>query len=403
MKRRLWLGAAVVVMLLVAVSLWMTSKAESAKVEAGELREKVVARAVVIPLAGTAEVRPRIDGQVVRVHVREGMRVKAGDLLAEIEPAVVKEEVARREAELRSLSSTASAIASGARKEEVHALEAELRGAKEELSLVRKRAAREQQLEKNGASTASQLDEANSAVRIALARVESLGARLALAKAGGRPSEVRAAKERSTAARAAVKQAEHELDKTKIIAPIDGVVLARRVDPGDTLAGTAAGTQPAAFEIADTTQVELRLEIEELDAMRVTPGLVVTLRMPGDAKVIDTSTIDRVGAQLERRTIGAFDARERGEGWVRAAWVKWDAKQGELPIGQRLEATVALPARSVEARVPRGALHVSDGYAVLEVDYTLGWKSQRVELGAADDEFVEVRGVAPGTRVRVGR
>ncbi len=87
MKRRLWLAAAGAVVLLAAGGLWVTSKAESAKVEAGELREKVVARAVVIPLAGTAEVRPRIDGQVVRVHVREGMRVKAGDLLAEIEPA----------------------------------------------------------------------------------------------------------------------------------------------------------------------------------------------------------------------------------------------------------------------------------------------------------------------------
>ncbi|MCA9599208.1 MAG: efflux RND transporter periplasmic adaptor subunit [Myxococcales bacterium] len=400
MKRRPWLVVGGAVVLLAGGGLWMTSRAESATVAAGELREKVVARAVVIPLAGTAEVRPRIDGQVMRVHVREGMRVKAGDLLAEIEPAVVKEEVERREAELRSLSSTASAIASGARRQEVEALEAELRGAKEELSLAKKRAAREEKLQASGASTASQLDEAKSAVRIAEARVESLGARISLAKAGGRPSEVRAAKARSAAAAAAVKQAEQELDKTKIVAPIPGVVLARRVDPGDTLTGTAAGTQPAAFEIADTSRVELRLEIEEVDAMRVTPGLAVTLRMPGQPEVIGQSTVDRVGAQLEHRTIGAFDARERGEGWVRTAWVKWDERR-ELPIGQRLEATIALPARSVEARIPRGAIQVTDGYAVVDVRSTFGWSSRRVELGAADDEFVEVRGVSPGTRVRV--
>ena len=128
---------------------------------------------------------------------------------------------------------------------------------------------------------------------------------------------------------------------------------------------------------------------------------------PGGANE-HVSTVTLGGGGLQRgcnpaRTRPCRNARERGEGWVRTAWVKWDAKQSELPIGQRLEATIALPARQVQARIPRGALHVSEGYAVVEVDSTLGWKSKRVELGAADDEFVEVRGVAPGTRVRVGR
>lgn len=375
----------------------------SATVEPGELHEEIVARAVVVPLAGTADVRPRLDGRVVRVLVREGAIVKAGDLLAEIAPESMEAELARREAERRALANTANVVASGARIEERRALEAELRGAEEQLALTRKQAARAQQLVASGALTTSQLDDATSASAIAEARVEGLRARLALATAGGRPEEVRAARASSAAAAAAVALAEQQLDETKLVAPIDGVVLTRRIDPGDTIVGAVAGTFPAAFELADAGRVELRVEVEEGDAMRIGVSLPVVVRLPGTSEALGQSSIERVGAQITRRTIGAFDASERGEGWVRTAWVPWDQGRRALPIGQRLEVTIELPARAIEARVPRTAVRVSDGHAQIEVESLLGWRSTRVELGAADATWVEIRGVPAGAVVRVER
>jgi len=405
MKRRTAIGVGALVVV-AALGLWLKGRAtaETAAVEAGEVGERIVARAVVVPVDGIAEVRPRTDGLVVKVLVREGQSVKVGDLLAEIEPEIIESEVARREAELDSLRGSAASVAQGARPEELSAAEAELRATKEELGLAEARWAREHKLAERGVSPVAAADEAKRALGVARARVEAAEARVRLAKAGGRRSEVSSANARVRAAKAAVSQAKHELDKTRLIAPIDGVVLARRVDPGDVIAGSSAGVGAPSFEIADPTRIELEMEVEEVDSSRLATGLAVKVMSPGKPEALGTGMVTRVGAQLERRSIGAFDARERGEGWVRVAWVdvRWEAGRS-MPLGQRVEVIAELPPRRVGARVPRGAVRIRDGRATVDVVSGLGFRETPVELGAADDSHVEVRGLPAGARVRTGR
>lgn len=405
MKRRTWLGLGAL-LLAGAAGLWLHGRAtaETAAVEAGEVGERIVARAVVVPVDGIAEVRPRTDGRVIKVMVREGQSVKTGDLLAEIEPEIVESEVARREAELDSLRGSAASVAQGARPEELSAAEAELAATKEELALAETRAVREQKLADRGVSPAAAADEAKRALGVARARVAAAEARVRLAKAGGRRSEVSSANARVRAAKAAVSQAKHELDKTRLTAPIDGVVLARRIDPGDVIAGSSAGVGAPSFEIADPSRIELEMEVEEVDSSRLAPGLAVRVSPPGKPETLGTGTVTRVGAQLERRSIGAFDARERGEGWVRVAWVdvRWEEGRS-MPLGQRVEVVADLPARKVSARVPRSAVRIREGRATVDVATGLGFRETPVELGAADDTHVEVRGLPAGARVRTAK
>lgn len=377
------------------------ARAVTAHVEEGELRDRIVARAVVVPVNGVAEVRARMDGQVSSVFVREGQHVRKGQILAEIEPVLVASELSKRRAELRSLDNTAKSVAAGARVEERRALDAELRATKEERDASRRRQEREERLAQNGVNTPEVLEESRRGLKVAEARVEAAEARLDLGRAGGRVSDVRAAKARVAAAEAGVKQAEEELDKTKIRSPIEGTLLARRIDPGDTIGGSGAGVGAAQFEIADLSRTELRVEVEELDAARLATGLRVEILDRSTHASLGNGTIDRVGARLERRTIGASDARERGEGWVRSAWVELSGTALILPVGCRPEVVIELPSRHVQARVPRDAVQIRDGYAYVDVSSTLGWRAARVELGAADQEYVEVSGVHTGAKVRV--
>lgn len=404
-RRRRWVG--LVALALTAVgAFWLKGRAtaETASVEAGEVGERIVARAVVVPVDGVAEVRPRTDGRVVKVLVREGESVKAGDLLAEIEPELVESEVARREAELDSLRGSAASVAQGARPEELSLAEAELRATKEELALAESRALREQKLAERGVSPTSAADEAKRALGVARARVDAAEARVRLARAGGRRSEVSSANARVRAAKAAVSQAKQELDKTRVTAPIDGVILARRIDPGDVIAGSSAGVGAPAFELADPTRIELEMEVEEVDSSRLAPGLAIRVTAPGKPEALGSGTVTRVGAQLQRRSIGAFDARERGEGWVRVAWVdvRWEPGRS-MPLGQRVEVVADLPPRKVSARVPRSAVRIHAGRATVDVATGLGFRETPVELGAADDTHVEVRGLTPGAKVRTRR
>ena len=95
------------------------------------------------------------------------------------------------------------------------------------------------------------------------------------------------------------------------------------------------------------------------------------------------------------------DARVRADGQVRSVWI--DAMTADLPIGQRLEATIELSPRQVQAMVPRGALKVRDGRAVVEVPWGPWTRRVPVTLGAADENHVELFGVAVGTKVVVSR
>jgi hypothetical protein len=109
----------------------------------------------------------------------------------------------------------------------------------------------------------------------------------------------------------------------------------------------------------------------------------------------------RVGAHFDRRTIGADAAATRADGLVRTAFIAWNEPPGSIAIGQRLEAILERPARIVETRVPRSAVKIRDGLALVNVSNGLFPREQPVRLGAADDAWVEVIGVADGARVVV--
>ena len=83
--------------------------------------------------------------------------------------------------------------------------------------------------------------------------------------------QVQSAAAQITVARANLDSAQTKLEKTKIISPIDGIVLSRRVDPGQTVAATLQ--TPELFVIAeDLTEMELRIEIDEADVGQVRQG-----------------------------------------------------------------------------------------------------------------------------------
>lgn len=402
MNRKRLLGAGALALLVGGGALWAlrAARAATTRLEPAIILEQVLARAVVVPRRGVAEVRPRIDGRVLSVSVSEGEQVKAGQLLAELEPESARTAVALREAEAQSLGYSARSVRQGARSEEIDAAEAELRAAAAELALLQERQAREEELDRRGASTTERVQEARRASEIAQARVEGARARSKLARAGGRASDTRAADARVTAARAATELARLELERTRLVAPIDGVVLARRVDPGDTLLGAQAGVAPSAFELADAQDLELRVEVEELLADRVSVGTLVRVTTPGGSRTVGEGRLVRVGGRLEPRTIGAQDARERGEGWVRAAWAEVTWPGGAPPLGQRFEVILQLGERRVEAAAPRGAVRVTGGRAVVERAWGPLSLSTPVHLGLADDQRVEVRGLPPGTVLR---
>jgi multidrug efflux pump subunit AcrA (membrane-fusion protein) len=404
MKKRK--GAWIVVMLASSIVLVFgaaTARARAASttatVEEGTVAERVVANAVVVPVDGIAEVRARSEGRVLRVLVKEGDAVTEGQLLAEVESDLQQSEAKRRAADVDAAVASASGVVAGARVEERATVEAEVKGAREELTLSRDKLTRLEKLVALGSATESALTETRQAVRIGEAKLEAAEARLRLARAGGRPEDVKAAKARVMATEAALAAALAELGRAKLVAPISGSVLARRIDPGDTT--TIGPGTLAAFEIADPSRTELRLEVEEVDVDALEIDAELRVVRPGGAQ-LGTARVVRRAARMDRRTIGADDARVRADGMVRAAWATWSSPS-KLPIGLRLEGWIERTPKRVDARLPRRAVSVRDGRAWVDVPFLLWSRPRPVQLGISDNSWIEVRGLTTGTTVLVRR
>lgn len=223
----------------------------------GDLRETVVATGALEPYARIT-VQSEIPGIVSSVHTDDGARVTAGQPLVELDHDRLDQLVA----ELRAALDLKRALA----RQDVVAR------AQADLDQVRRDHDRTMQLFAQGVASESTVDD--------------LGHRLALAQIAVRDAraETDARKAGVEQAEAALRRAERDLEKSVIRAPVDGVVLDRRVDVGTAVADIQNGGTVIAV-IADDRRIHLRAEVDENDVAHVREGQPAEVRIdafPGE-------------------------------------------------------------------------------------------------------------------------
>ncbi|HEX4354195.1 MAG TPA: HlyD family efflux transporter periplasmic adaptor subunit [Polyangiales bacterium] len=191
-------------------------------------------------------------------------------------------------------------------------------------------------------------------------------------------------------------QALAQIDADVVASPLRAIVLARHAEVGDYALAAAHGASAPLFELADPSQIELRVEVEEADAARVEPKQAVSIAQ-GRARI--AGVVERVSAQLEHRTIGADDARVRAEGMVRVLAVALRGAHPNWPLGMRVEATIELSRRDARTRIARSAISVRDGRSVVERPGLFFDRDVPVEVVAVDEAYAEIRGLAVGDEV----
>lgn len=316
---------------------------------------RIVAQAQVVPIDGIIEVRPLAEGKVLRVLVQTGDHVTTGQLLAEIESDLESAAVRQRNAEKEAAAARLTLAVEGVRPEEQAALRAAAEAARHEAALARDRWQRQRALLGQGFVAEQTVIEAENSLKAAEAREKAATMRAAAGVAGGRAGERSAARAAVISAGAAMTQGEVALSRTRIVAPIAGVVMARNVNPGDIIGSNV--TSPTLFRIVDPARIEIRFEVEELLAPRVESGLPVEFVLPGSKSVIGRGTVRRIAPQVEKRSIGADDARIRADSMVRPAWSDFNAEPAgrPLPVNYRLEAWIRLGDQDTGGGIPPAA------------------------------------------------
>lgn len=225
----------------------------TAKVEKGDIREVVEATGTINAVT-SVQVGSQVSGQIYRLHVDFNSKVKAGQLIAEIEPSLFKGALLQAEADLANAK--ANVASSRANLEKAKATEAQA-------SADFKRTAG---LTQQGIMSQQQLDLAKANAESAVAAVNAAQAGVTQAIAQQQQKE------------AAVSVAKTNLEHTFIYAPIDGVVVNRTIDVGQTVAASLQA--PNLFTIAqDLTKMQVYTSTDESDVGQIRPGQPVTFKV----------------------------------------------------------------------------------------------------------------------------
>ena len=222
MKKVIWaavgIGAVVALILLLGGRKKDEPKYRTAKVDRGDVTQTVTATGALSAVT-TVAVGSQVSGIIARLHADFNSQVKKGDLLAELDPTPFQEKV--------------------------NASRAGLEKAQVEMRNTRIGLDRQQALRKEGLAPQADFDQARANYDSARASVQQ--------------------------AAAALKQAETDLKYTKILAPIDGVVVDRQYDVGQTVA--ASFQAPTLFTIAqDLTKMQVAADVSESDIGTIKVG-----------------------------------------------------------------------------------------------------------------------------------
>lgn len=229
----------------------------------------IYAAGLVEPVGEERVLIPEVGGRLARVLIAEGDTVKQGQLLAEIENRDFAAALAAAEAQARLREAELAKARAGARREERDAARAALAEAEAGLALAVSELERRRAMQSDRLVSREALDQALANERAARARRDAAAAQSALLEAGTRAEDIAAAEAALAQAAAERDRAAAALEKTRIRAPIDGVVLKRDLREGETV--VALSPVPLA-RIGDVSRLVVRADVDELDVSRVAVG-----------------------------------------------------------------------------------------------------------------------------------
>jgi HlyD family secretion protein len=215
----------------------------------------------------------KVAGRVAERLVSEGDRVKADQLVACLDDAEQKEQVALRRAELAGVEAALAELEAGSRPQEIAASDATLRSAEADRDRARLDFARQQELLGKEAISNREFESAQAQLKGAEARAVEAAERTKLVKEGPRAETIRQARARLDQARAALALAETQLENTRLLSPLSGVVLSHNIEPGEYVSpGTPVIT------VADIAHMWVRAYLNQTDLGRIRHGQKVTVR-----------------------------------------------------------------------------------------------------------------------------
>jgi HlyD family secretion protein len=239
----------------------------TAKVQRGDIHDEVEATGIVNAVV-TVQVGSQVSGTIAKLNADFNSHVRRGDVVALIDPALFDGALQQANADLQNARANVAAV------------EANLEKAKATLVQTDADYKRQAALAQSGAQSQQAVELAKANFEVAKSSVTAAQAAIEQAKAQVNQKE------------AAVSVAKTNLAYTTIRSPIDGIVVARNVDVGQTVAASLQA--PTIFNIAqDLTRMQLYAKTDESDVGRIKLAQEVTFKVDAYPKDVFHGTVSQ--------------------------------------------------------------------------------------------------------------
>jgi len=285
-------------------------KFQTAKIERGSITKSVSASGQLNPVV-TVQVGSGISGQISELLVDFNSEVKSGQVIARIDPERFEGEVVKSKAELSVAKATiatkrAAVDQARANLENARSVLAAQEADVERFGVTRADLKldydRKNKLRKRGVVAVSQVDKAKAAWEVSVAQEKSSKAKVLAqqsaviarkAQLGMAQAEVKHAQASAQQKGAALHIANVELKNTYIRSPLDGVVIGKDVDVGQTVA--ASFQAPTLFTIAkDLRKMQVETNIDEADIGQIAPGQLASFTVDSFPGRTFSGTVNQV-------------------------------------------------------------------------------------------------------------
>ncbi len=261
---------------------------QTARLERGDIQANISATGNTNAMV-TVQVGSLVSGNIKALFADFNTQVKKGQLVALIDPQIFQARVDQARANVDGARSSVLNAQAGIQKTDadiatgeanVATARANLAHAKSAVQDAKAKLDRRAQLAKEGVLSREDLDTAQATYDQAVAQQEAAQAQVEAAQRqveatraqrGVSVAQLASAKSQVQQMTAELEQAQADLDHTRILAPVDGTVVARRMDVGQTVA--ASFQAPTIFEIAqDLTKMQVDTNVDEADIGKVRLG-----------------------------------------------------------------------------------------------------------------------------------
>src|SRR5262252_1830320 len=342
---------------------------QSGKVTKQDLTQTVSANGEIKPKK-YVNVSSNMMGRIVRMPVKEGDRVKDGDLLVQLESIQSEADVKAAEAVLDQAQTDVEGMSASIRSAEAAVASSKAEITRSEADLVRAKQAfdRAELMTKEGLIPKEQFDRAKADYDITAAQLNSAKARLAQAEA--QQGQVLKQRDgtvlRIAQQRAALTRARDQFSKTTIRSTLDGIITYLPVNEGE-IAIVGVQNQPGTvlMTIADMSVITAEVKVDETDIVNVKLGQEAKIKVDALGDRLLMGHVSEVGNSALTRTGGTATTAQSGTTTSQEAKdfkvvVTLDNPPPELRPGLSATATIVTATRQNVLTVPIQSLTIRE-------------------------------------------